>query len=96
MVSDTRRILVLGSSPHTRLVEAYKWDELPELLNVADYDVVILKIGEDHVSGAVELLALKILPDLQDLFLKAEVYSFQLLPDEDLSASQDSHPITLR
>jgi hypothetical protein len=38
------RILVLGSSPHTRLVTAYAWDRLPDHLNVADYDVVILNL----------------------------------------------------
>lgn len=37
-----KRILVLGSSPHTRLVDAYAWDKLPRQINVADYDVVIL------------------------------------------------------
>ena len=39
-----RRILVLGSAPHTRLVRAYTWDDLPGDLNVADYDVVILNL----------------------------------------------------
>lgn len=39
-----KRILVLGSAPHTRLVTAYSWDNLPKYLNVADYDVVILNL----------------------------------------------------
>ncbi len=39
-----KRILVLGSAPHTRLVTAYTWDNLPKYLNVADYDVVILNL----------------------------------------------------
>jgi len=38
------RILVLGSSPHTRLVTAYTWDKLSPHLNVADYDVVICNL----------------------------------------------------
>ena len=38
--SAERRILVLGSAPHTRLVTAYTWNNLPPHLNVADYDVV--------------------------------------------------------
>jgi hypothetical protein len=37
-----RRILVLGSAQHTHLVTAYTWDNLPEALDVADYEVVIL------------------------------------------------------
>jgi hypothetical protein len=37
-------VLVLGSAPHTRLVTAYTWDNCPEDLNVADYDVVILNL----------------------------------------------------
>ncbi len=39
-----KRILVLGSAPHTRLVTAYTWDNLPQYFNVADYDIVILNL----------------------------------------------------
>ncbi|MEH2174497.1 hypothetical protein [Nostoc sp.] len=39
-----KRILVLGSAPHTRQISSYAWDRLPESLNVADYDVVILNL----------------------------------------------------
>ena len=39
-----KRILVLGSALHIRLVTAYTWDNLPSDLNVADYDVVILNL----------------------------------------------------
>lgn len=42
--AQEKRILVLGSAPHTRLVHAYTWDKLPSDLNVADYDVVILNL----------------------------------------------------
>jgi hypothetical protein len=41
---NKKRILVLGSAPHTRQVEAYSWYELPTNLNVADYDVVVLNL----------------------------------------------------
>ncbi len=39
-----KRILVLGSAPHARSVTTYTWDNLPQYLNVADYDVVILNL----------------------------------------------------
>ncbi len=39
-----RRILILGSARHTRLVKAYEWDSLPPKLNVSDYDTVILNL----------------------------------------------------
>lgn len=39
-----KRILVLGSAPHTKQISAYTWDRLPKYLNVADYDVVILNL----------------------------------------------------
>lgn len=39
-----QRILVLGSAPHSRDVDAYAWDALPSPLTVADYDVVILNL----------------------------------------------------
>lgn len=37
-----KSILVLGSTPHTHLITAYTWDNLPQYINIADYDVVIL------------------------------------------------------
>jgi len=37
-----KRILVLGSADHTRLVTAYEWDKLPANLNVSDFDTIIL------------------------------------------------------
>jgi hypothetical protein len=40
-----KRILVLGSGGHGRGVTAYPWDKLPEDLNVADYDVVVLNFA---------------------------------------------------
>jgi hypothetical protein len=35
------KVLVLGVRPSSRVVESYGWDELPDHLNVADYDVLI-------------------------------------------------------
>jgi hypothetical protein len=52
-----KRILVLGSAPHTRLVTAYTWDNLPKLLNVADYDVAILNLEplwDKELAGSVK------------------------------------------
>ena len=40
--AEVKRILVLGSEGHGRAVQAHPWDQLPEALNVADYEVVIL------------------------------------------------------
>jgi hypothetical protein len=40
----SKRILVLGSVGHSRRVTAHVWDNLPNDLNVADYDVVILNL----------------------------------------------------
>jgi len=37
-----KRILVLGSTPHTRLVKAFEWDKLPKDLNVSDFDILVM------------------------------------------------------
>lgn len=42
--SAERRILVLGSGGHSRAVTSYAWDALPEDLNVADYDTVVVDL----------------------------------------------------
>ena len=39
-----KRILVLGSAPHSRTITAYTWDNLPKIFNIADYDMVILNM----------------------------------------------------
>jgi hypothetical protein len=39
-----RRILVIGSKPSAKSVDALEWDSLPKDLNVADYDAVILDL----------------------------------------------------
>ena len=38
------RILVLGSRPSSRAVDSFAWDELPNGLNVADYDKVVFDL----------------------------------------------------
>lgn len=47
-----RRILVLGSPPRWRGVRAHSWRAIPDGLNVADYDVVILNFVEFEDEGA--------------------------------------------
>lgn len=37
-----RRIVILGSANHTKLVTAYEWDKLPSKLNVSDFDTIFL------------------------------------------------------
>ena len=39
------RILVLGSRPSTRAVESFGWEELPDDLNIADYDGVVFDLA---------------------------------------------------
>lgn len=60
-----KRILVLGSAPHTRLVTAYTWDNLPEYLNVADYDVVILNLEPFLNQEFARAINLDTLPSVQ-------------------------------
>lgn len=43
-VGATKRVLVLGSTAHSRQITAYTWDKLPSSLNVANYDVIILNL----------------------------------------------------
>ncbi|MGD2165641.1 MAG: hypothetical protein PVH50_08930 [Anaerolineae bacterium] len=57
-----QRILVLGSAPHSRFVTTYCWDSLPEDLNVADYDLVILNLVPLLKRGFAKSINLKTLP----------------------------------
>jgi hypothetical protein len=41
---QSTRILVLGSTPHSQRISAYTWDQIPEDLNIADFDVVIINL----------------------------------------------------
>jgi hypothetical protein len=58
-----KRILVLGSAPHTRHIEAYTWDKLPKILNVADYDVVILNLIPLLYQNFTNSIDIKTLPN---------------------------------
>ena len=60
-----KRILVLGSAPHTRLVTAYTWDNLPQYFNVADYDIVILNLEPLLDEELAREFNLKTLPSWQ-------------------------------
>jgi hypothetical protein len=62
---NARRILVLGSAPHSRLVTAHPWDKLPEDLNVADYDAVILNLVPLLDPGFRKSIDLKTLPSFR-------------------------------
>jgi hypothetical protein len=57
-MADDRRILVLGSEGHGREVHAWGWRALPENLNVADYDTVVLNfipLEDDQTRTNVDL-----------------------------------------
>ena len=41
---DKKKILVLGSNQHSKIVTSYLWQYLPPDLNVADFDVVIINL----------------------------------------------------
>lgn len=43
-LETVRKVLVLGTSLRTKVVDSYSWDCLPTNLNVADYDLVILNL----------------------------------------------------
>ncbi len=64
-ITDNQRILVLGSSPHTRSITSYNWDNLPNDLNVADYDVVILNLVPLLNKEFAQNLKLETLPSIE-------------------------------
>lgn len=48
-----KRYLVLGSEGHGRGVRSHRWNKLPDELNVADYDVVVLNFAafeDEHLA----------------------------------------------
>jgi hypothetical protein len=59
----TRRILVLGSANHSRLVTAYLWDKLPRNLNVSDFDTVILNFTPFQNSEFAQKINVDFIPD---------------------------------
>jgi len=58
-----QRVLVLGCEPFTRLITTCPWDKLPPLLNVADYDVVILNLVPFLNVNVAKGIRLDTLPD---------------------------------
>ena len=48
---NSRRILVLGYSQSSQWFDSYSWSYIPELLNVADYDVVILNFRPFEIQA---------------------------------------------
>ena len=60
---EPKRILVLGSEGHGRAVQAHPWDQLPEKLNVADYEVVILNFTAFEDRALAERFPVDRLPD---------------------------------
>jgi hypothetical protein len=61
-VEGDRRILVLGSANHTKLVTAYDWDKLPKNLNVSDFDTVILNFTPFQASDFAESVNVDLVP----------------------------------
>ncbi len=59
-------ILVLGSAPHTKWVTAYAWDNLPQDLNVADYDVTILNLEPLCDEELASTLTATMLPSIEE------------------------------
>ncbi|MTJ15282.1 hypothetical protein FJR11_22500 [Anabaena sp. UHCC 0187] len=57
-----RKILILGSTQHSRLVTAYNWHELPDTLNIADYDILILNVIPLMDKAYLETINLDFLP----------------------------------
>lgn len=39
-----KKVLVLGSTEHSRVVDGYAWEDRPSDINFADYDAVILNL----------------------------------------------------
>lgn len=52
----SRRILVLGYTQYNQPFDSYRWDYIPEQLNVADYDTVILNFKPFEVPASAQLV----------------------------------------
>lgn len=59
------RVLVLGSDGYGRGVVAHRWDKLPNGLNVADYEVVILDLASAAEGGLAGSVVERTLPDIE-------------------------------
>jgi hypothetical protein len=65
VVEEQSRTLILGSENHGRHVRAYPWAGLPEALNVADFDVVILNFASFQDESIRTNVPLKRLPSTE-------------------------------
>ena len=57
-----RRILILGSASHSKLVTAYEWHKLPQKLNVSDFDTLILDFSRFQDREYARSIDIKLLP----------------------------------
>jgi hypothetical protein len=60
-----RRILILGSANHSKLVTAYEWHKLPSKLNVSDFDTLILDLSPFQDREYARSIDVKLLPSWQ-------------------------------
>src|SRR5258706_5388902 len=70
-----RRILVLGSTNHTKLVTAYAWNNLPANLNVSDFDTIILNFTPFQDKDFAKGINIDLIPNWQQ-------FSRHLISDE--------------
>ena len=59
---NSRRILVLGYSQSSQWFDSYNWSYIPEQLNVADYDVVILNFKPFEIQAVAESVDINRIP----------------------------------
>ncbi len=65
--SRPRRHLVLGSDGHGHGVRSHRWDKLPNELNVADYDVVVLNFATFENQELAEGFPQERLPSVESM-----------------------------
>lgn len=61
----SRRILVLGGSGFGRFIDSHRWDYIPDQLNVADYDTVILNFVPFEIRTIAESLDIDAIPSFR-------------------------------
>jgi hypothetical protein len=59
---NSRRILVLGYSQSSQWFDSYSWSYIPEQLNVADYDVVILNFKPFEIQAVAQSVDIDRIP----------------------------------
>jgi len=65
--SRPHRYLVLGSEEHGRRVTSHRWDRMPDDINVADYDVVVLNFAAFEDKELAEGFPTDRLPSVQSM-----------------------------